>query len=283
MAKDPAFLFYPGDWLGGTLNFTRAHKGAYMDLLMGQFNIGHMSIEDITTILGPDFDSMWESKLKNKFIQDENGLFYNEKLENEIIKRKNFTKSRRNNLNGKDNTNSHISTHMDAHMSQHMENENENINEDSYLNDFECKKEEVLGETKSPEDIVTESPLEPLAERKSKYGGPDYTSVENVFVAKNRPKEEAAIFWNEYESKEWCVHNKEGTGRRKITNNWRYKAENWIYQAILAEVEKKKNGTRSDKTTGSNFKRIARGEVSKQDLDDGLAKAFLGERAKGIP
>lgn len=136
-------------------------------------------------------------------------------------------------------------------------------------------KEEVIGETKPPEELKPESALEPLAERKSKYGGPDYISVENVFVSKNRPAEEAAIFWNEYESKEWCVHNKEGTGKRKITSNWRYKAENWIYQAILEEAEKKENGTTTrTKNTGNTFKRTARGEVSEQQLNDGLAKAF---------
>lgn len=102
MAKDPAFLWYPGDWLGGTMTFSRSHKGAYMDLLMAQFNNGHMGLQDIKTILGEsDFNEMWESKLKKKFKIDENGLFYNEKLENEIVRRKRFTDSRHENLKGK--------------------------------------------------------------------------------------------------------------------------------------------------------------------------------------
>ena len=58
MAKDPAFLFYPGDWMGGVSTFTRAHKGAYMDVLMAQHNNGHLSIEDIEIVLGSDFESM---------------------------------------------------------------------------------------------------------------------------------------------------------------------------------------------------------------------------------
>ena len=90
-SKDPAFLFYPGDWLGGTLTFTRPHKGAYMDLLMAQFNSGHLSVEDIKVILKEDFETMWELKLKSKFITDENGLYYNERLEVEKEKR-NFTR-----------------------------------------------------------------------------------------------------------------------------------------------------------------------------------------------
>jgi hypothetical protein len=98
MGKDPAFLFYPGDWLGGTTAFTRAHKGAYMDLLMAQFNMGHMSVEDIKIILNGDFDLMWESKLEKKFKKDSNGLYYNERLEKEQIKRQEFNMSRRKNL-----------------------------------------------------------------------------------------------------------------------------------------------------------------------------------------
>lgn len=119
MAKDPAFLFYPGDWMGGTSLFNRSHKGAYMDLLMAQFNNGHMSEDDIRIVLGEDYESMWESKLKAKFKQDENGLFYNERLEEEKVKRSKFTDSRKNNLKSKQ-------THKRSHMDRHMENENEN-------------------------------------------------------------------------------------------------------------------------------------------------------------
>jgi len=101
MAKDPAFLFYPGDWLGGTMTFSRAHKGAYMDLLMAQFNVGHMTLDDIKSVLGADFDIMWDQKLKCKFKIDKNGNYFNEKLDTEIARRKNFTASRRDNLKGK--------------------------------------------------------------------------------------------------------------------------------------------------------------------------------------
>lgn len=96
MAKDPAFLFYPNDWLGGTLTFSRAQKGAYMDLLMCQFNQGHMSIQDIKDVLGSDFP-MWDSKLKKKFSEDENGDFYNERLDFEVTKRKKFTEHQKEN------------------------------------------------------------------------------------------------------------------------------------------------------------------------------------------
>ena len=43
MGKDPAFLFYPNDYIGGTMGMTFEEKGAYMDVLMMQFNRGHMT------------------------------------------------------------------------------------------------------------------------------------------------------------------------------------------------------------------------------------------------
>src|SRR3990172_4704403 len=125
MAKDPAFLFYPGDWLGGTMTLTRAHKGAYMDLHMAQFNQGHLSPDDIRFVLGSDYDSMWETKLKDKFSVDSDGKYFNEKLDFEVVKRKKFTDSRLNNLLKEEK---HIRSHMDPQVSSHMENENRNEN-----------------------------------------------------------------------------------------------------------------------------------------------------------
>lgn len=124
MAKDPAFLFYPNDWLGGTMAFSRHEKGCYIDLLMCQFNEGHMELHMVRTILGEnDYDLCWERKLRKKFMVDSEGKYYNEKLDNEIVKRKNYTESRRKNLSHKDN---HTSSHMDAHMENGNGNNNTN-------------------------------------------------------------------------------------------------------------------------------------------------------------
>uniref|UniRef100_A0A6M3XP84 Lin1244/Lin1753-like N-terminal domain-containing protein n=1 Tax=viral metagenome TaxID=1070528 RepID=A0A6M3XP84_9ZZZZ len=124
MGRDPAFLFYPGDWLGGTMTMTRSHKGAYMDLLMAQFNSGRLSIDEIKTVLGQDYESMWNVILKKKFLVDGTGLFYNEKLDNEVTKRRKYTEGRRENLKGESKP--HVAPHMD----KHMENGNEDRNRD---------------------------------------------------------------------------------------------------------------------------------------------------------
>ena len=128
MSKDPAFLFYPNDWIGGTMGMTFEEKGAYIELLMMQFNRGHMT----THMIGQTVGQLWV-KIQDKFIQDDKGLWFNERLEEEKIKRQNFTKSRYNNLSG-DNQYTKKSIkkggHKGGHMTNHMEDENvnENIN-----------------------------------------------------------------------------------------------------------------------------------------------------------
>lgn len=122
MAKDPAFLFYPNDWIGGTMGMTFEEKGAYMELLMMQFNRGHMEGHMIGQVVG----QMWD-KIKTKFVQDAEGKWYNVRLEEEKNKRKSFTDSRKNNLTGQ-NQYTKKSGHKKGHMTSHMEDENENVN-----------------------------------------------------------------------------------------------------------------------------------------------------------
>lgn len=119
MAKDPAFLFYPNDWLGGTMGMTFEHKGAYMELLMMQFNRGHMTKDMIGQTIGQHWDN-----IQDKFTIDDNGCYYNERLEEEQLKRKRYTDSRKNNKSGK---NQHSSSDKNqGHMTSHMEDENVN-------------------------------------------------------------------------------------------------------------------------------------------------------------
>jgi uncharacterized protein YdaU (DUF1376 family) len=123
MAKDPAFLFYPGDWLCGTIGMTFEQKGAYMELLMMQFTRGHMTTHMIGQVVGHHWDT-----LKDKFKQDDEGLWYNERLDIEKEKRKKFVNSRKNNISGENQytKSKKIKRSSDGHMTAHMENRNEN-------------------------------------------------------------------------------------------------------------------------------------------------------------
>lgn len=125
MAKDPAFLFYPGDWTLGTMTMTRHEKGCYIDLLMAQFSSGPLTLNQIKTLLGPD-QAMW-TVLQAKFQQGEDGRWFNARLEAEKGKRSAYTESRRNNRKKSYET-TYDNTH-EKHMSQHMESVNEDVNE----------------------------------------------------------------------------------------------------------------------------------------------------------
>lgn len=94
MAKDPAFLFYPNDWIGGTLGMTFEEKGAYLQLLILQFNKGKFNKEQAKRTLNVCFDAVWPT-LELQFIC-EGGLYHNERLAEEKEKREKYTESRRN-------------------------------------------------------------------------------------------------------------------------------------------------------------------------------------------
>lgn len=117
MAKDPAFLFYPGDYIAGTMHLDFECKGAYMDLLMLQFQKGHMTHHMIKQVLGHKYDHVW-SLINDKF-QEKDGNFWNERLRVEKEKRSTFCKSRKKNREG--------TKDMIPHMILHMEDENINI------------------------------------------------------------------------------------------------------------------------------------------------------------
>lgn len=141
MAKDPAFLFYPNDWMGGTMILTRHNKGCYIDLLVAQFNSGPLSLETIKTVLGTD-QASW-TVLSKKFKQDSQGNFFNERLEAEKEKRQKFVlHQRENGLKGGRPKNPKETHGLANHKPKQKPLENENENRD--LNVFIEKG--VLGE-----------------------------------------------------------------------------------------------------------------------------------------
>ena len=117
MAKDPAFLFYPGDWNLGTMHLTLLEKGCYIELLVLQFAKGKFTEAQAKHMLNGSFDLAWPN-LREKFKTD-GTFFWNERLKVEKEKRQKFTDSRKSNGSIKKG---------EKHMPKHMENENENYN-----------------------------------------------------------------------------------------------------------------------------------------------------------
>lgn len=136
MSKDPAFLFYSSDFLTGTALMSDEQVGKYIKLLCYQHQKGHLTERDMLKIC-----STHDEDIFCKFEKDENGLYYNARLQQEVEKRKAYSESRRQNRIKKDMNN--ISNSYD----KHMENENENVivNRNSIKNKKNLgKKEETI-------------------------------------------------------------------------------------------------------------------------------------------
>lgn len=90
MSKDPAVLFYTSDFLTGTAFFNDAQRGQYIRLLCEQHQIGHIPPEHMLEVC-----KTADSPVIKKFVTDDNGFYYNERMEKEIEKRQQFSEYQR--------------------------------------------------------------------------------------------------------------------------------------------------------------------------------------------
>lgn len=116
--KDPAFLFYSSDFLTGTMFMSDSQLGKYIKILCTQHQKGHLSEKDMLKIC-----KRYDKDIFDKFVKDENGKYYNIRLEREIAKRSAYSKSRSDNRKNKINFENICFSYV-----KHMENENININ-----------------------------------------------------------------------------------------------------------------------------------------------------------
>ncbi len=134
--KDPAFLFYSSDFLSGTMLMSDEEIGQYIKLLCLQHQKGHLKEKDMLSVC-----KTYNEDIFSKFIKDEDGNYYNERLEYEINKRKAYSESRRNNRRKKEEKETYeedmknICNSYEEHMENENANINENINIDNKVND----------------------------------------------------------------------------------------------------------------------------------------------------
>jgi hypothetical protein len=130
-AKDPAFLFYPDHFTSGTQFFTDEQTGKYIRLLCAQHQHGHLKEKHMMHIC-----RTYDEDVFSKFVKDEAGLFYNERLELEMERRKKYSESRADNRSStknqtvKPNKKKNTSKTHEKHMPPHMVNVDVNVNKD---------------------------------------------------------------------------------------------------------------------------------------------------------
>jgi hypothetical protein len=133
MAKDPAFLFYPGDYLRDTQNFNENQQVSY-DRIMCEHMRNICSVIGVSQAQLNFFTKRLTSEEKAEllfYLKQTNGVYQIEWVVESIEKRRAYSEGRRQNKTG---NKSNICLSHD----EHMENENENINnkEIIYTEDF---------------------------------------------------------------------------------------------------------------------------------------------------
>ena len=137
MAKDPAVLFYTSDFLSGTFTMDNEQVGKYIRLLCLQHQKGKLSEKDMLSIC-----KAYDSEIWDKF-KVEDGLYYNDRMLNETVRRQKFSESRRNNAKStkKESTSEAYAEHMETETENITITINENINIDFdwFWNDYDKK------------------------------------------------------------------------------------------------------------------------------------------------
>jgi len=178
MSKDPAFLFYSSDFLTGTLLMSMEQKGKFITLLCIQHQKGHMIEKDMLQICGT-----YDEDIFSKFKKDNDGKFYNERLKDEVEKRKAYSESRRNNRKKKEDMIDISKTYV-----QHMENENEN------------------------ENVIKNKKV-------TSFQKPTFEQVEE-YMKERGMSNYASRFHNFYESKGWMVGKNKMKDWKAAVRNW---------------------------------------------------------------
>lgn len=92
----PAFLFYSADFQIDTEDMSDEQVGKYIRLLCRQHLKGHIEEKHMLNIC-----KTHDKDIFAKFVQDENGFYFNKRLEKEIAKRQKYSHSRAANRAGK--------------------------------------------------------------------------------------------------------------------------------------------------------------------------------------
>lgn len=136
--KSPAFQFYSSDFMTGTTFMTNEEVGAYIRCLCMQHQKGHLKEKEMQQIC---LNQEVLESVMNHYKQDDEGLFYNERLDFEKEKSRKYSESRAKNRAKKDNISKTYDNTYEKDMKnicnsydKHMEDEEEDINKEYIIN-----------------------------------------------------------------------------------------------------------------------------------------------------
>lgn len=142
MGKDPAVLFYTSDFLSRTLTMSDEEVGKYIRLLCLQHQRGHLSEKEMLYICKTYVEAMYIH-----FKKDDTGKYYDEWFEEEILRRKSYCESRKNNITQRYIKSKDKSTYEPTYV-QHMETETDTETgtkaKAKSLKDEDCQGEEIF-------------------------------------------------------------------------------------------------------------------------------------------
>jgi len=160
--------------------------GKFIRLMCAQHQKGRLSEKDMLKICGTHDADIFE-----KFALDGAGLYYNERLEQEVEKRKAYSESRRNNRKKKEDMLITSKTYV-----LHMENENENEN--------------II------DNVVIDKPIE---EKPKRFVKPTIEQLE-AYMEERGMNNVANRFYDHYESNGWKV------GKNSM-KDWKASVRTW--------------------------------------------------------
>jgi len=198
-------------------------KGKYITLLCLQHSKGRLSEKDMLHICGS-----YDSDVFGKFVKDEEGFFFNERLSIEMQKRKAYSDSRRNNRTKKDVSN--ISKTYVPHMENVNENEIENINE-------------VIVEDANEKKVTRKRFVKPEEHEVYNLMG-ELNATGKNFMSEDRLVNFARTFMDHYEANGWIV------GKSSM-KDWQSTVRNWMRREWDKIKTQKSYGKQSNSTADS--------------------------------
>lgn len=196
MSKDPAFLFYPSDFLTGTMFLTNEQIGIYIRLLCSQHQHGGL-IDKLS------FNSLVQENtlLKSKFIETETG-FYNERLADEVAKR------------------NRKSTNMSDTAKKVWEKRKIELEYKCKENEYNCNTNVNENDTFVIQTVNVNKDINIYNNKgKNKFSKPTVLEISEYCILRNNNLN-AETFFDFYESKGWLI------GKNKM-KDWKASIRTW--------------------------------------------------------